>query len=129
MEDQRLGAALRAMRIRRGWRQTDLADRIGCSDSTVSRVERGQAGELRVDTLRRLSAAVELRVDLVPRWRGGDLDRLIARHHIALSSVTTTLLRDHGWVVVPEASLSIWGARGAIDLLAWHPVHRALAVI
>ena len=34
-----------------------------------------------------------------------------------------------GWVVRPEVSFSIYGERGVIDILAWHPVRRALIVI
>lgn len=36
-----VGAAIRARRRAAGIRQVDLADRIGCSQSTLSRVERG----------------------------------------------------------------------------------------
>jgi len=30
---------------------------------------------------------------------------------------------------MPEVSFSIWGERGVVDLLAWHPGRRALLVI
>jgi len=33
------------------------------------------------------------------------------------------------WVVEPEVSFSIYGERGVIDILAWHPTTRILLVI
>jgi hypothetical protein len=33
------------------------------------------------------------------------------------------------WTLDPEVSFSIYGERGIIDILAWHPGHRALVVI
>jgi hypothetical protein len=33
------------------------------------------------------------------------------------------------WVLAPEVSFSIYGERGVIDILAWHPTERALLVI
>ena len=33
------------------------------------------------------------------------------------------------WVLAPEVSFSIYGERGVIDILAWHPGRRALLVI
>ncbi len=67
-------------------------------------------------------------VDLVPRWHGGDLDRLVNAGHATLSTAMTALLRPHDWLVVPEVSFSIWGERGSIDLLAWHGGRQTLAV-
>jgi hypothetical protein len=34
-----------------------------------------------------------------------------------------------GWSMEPEVSFSIYGERGIIDVLAWHPVRRILLVI
>jgi hypothetical protein len=33
------------------------------------------------------------------------------------------------WVVQPEVTFSIYGERGSIDILAWHPGRRALLII
>ena len=81
MDDLRVGAAIRAVRIRRGWRQADVAQRAGSSVTAVSRVERGQLDGMPLATLRRIAAALDIRVDLVPRWRGADLDRLLNAGH------------------------------------------------
>jgi ribosome-binding protein aMBF1 (putative translation factor) len=40
LNDQRFGAIVRVLRVRRRWRQVDLARRAGVSQSVVSRIER-----------------------------------------------------------------------------------------
>ena len=37
--------------------------------------------------------------------------------------------RHPGWIIRPEVSYSIYGERGVIDFVAWHPVRRALLLI
>lgn len=121
MDDQRLGAAVRAVRLRRKLRQQDVAARAGVSRSTISLVERGHLGTLSLTTVRRIAAALDIRVDLVPRWRGGDLDRLLSRRHSRLAEgFAAHLARSPGWVLAPEVSFSIFGERGFVDLMGWH---------
>lgn len=121
MDDQRIGAVVREVRRRRGLRQRDLAEAAGVSRATVSLVERGHIASLSLDTLRRISAAVDVRIDLVGRWRGGDLDRLLSRRHSLLAeSFAAWVSRMPGWIVEPEVSFAIYGERGIIDQLAWH---------
>ena len=131
MDDARFGAAIRAVRQRRGWRQQDLGVRAGVSDSTISRLERGHPGSFSLDTIRAVTAALDIRVDLVPRWRAGDLDRLLNARHSALHDLVARWFRDElpAWVLAPEVSFSIYGERGVIDIVAWHPGRRALLVI
>lgn len=131
MEDLRLGATIRAARIKRRWRQTDLAANARVSQMTVSRVERGQIPELTLATLRRVAAALEIRLELLPRGQGAQLDRLLSERHSALhESVAKALAHDFPeWVMASEVSFSIWGERGVIDLVLWHPEHRALLII
>ena len=70
------------------------------------------------------------RIDFVPRWQGGELDRLLNARHSALhDSVARFLLRRGGWELAPEVSFSIRGERGVIDILAWHATSRTLIVI
>src|SRR5262245_20011196 len=128
MEDLRLGATIRAARLRRGWRQADVAKRAGMSQTVVSRVERGQVPEMTLSALRQVAAALEIRLELLPRGRGADLDRLLSARHSALhESVARALSHDlPEWVMASEVSFSIWGERGVIDLLLWHPDRRAL---
>ncbi|HEX5148016.1 MAG TPA: helix-turn-helix transcriptional regulator [Candidatus Limnocylindrales bacterium] len=131
MDDQRFGSVLRKVRQRRNWRQEDLAKKAGVSAATISRAERGHVGSLALDTVRQIGAALDVRVELVGRWRAGDLDRLLNARHAALhEAVARTFVRRFpGWILSPEVSFSIFGERGVIDLAAWNPHHRALLLI
>lgn len=107
-----------------------MAAAAGVSSSTVSRIERGHIGSLSVDTVGAVAASLDIRLDLLPRWRAGDLDRLLNGRHSALhESVARSFRELREWVVRPEVSFSMYGERGVIDLLAWHPTRRALLVI
>jgi transcriptional regulator with XRE-family HTH domain len=130
VQDQRLGAAFRLVRIRRRWRQQDVAGRAGLSRGVVSMLERGHVDQVTVGTLRAVALALDIRVDLVPRWRAGELDRLLNAAHSALhESIARFFGTLDGWEFVPEVSFSIWGERGVIDILAWHAATRTLLVI
>jgi transcriptional regulator with XRE-family HTH domain len=129
VDDQRAGAALRALRRRRRLRQLDIAVRAGVAQSTVSRAERGYLDRLSLHTLRSMFAAVEARVDVDLRWRGGALDRLLDARHAALCGDVSGILVSSGWSVVPEATFSVYGERGSVDILAgMKPRRAALAV-
>jgi transcriptional regulator with XRE-family HTH domain len=131
VEDFRLGTVIRRVRRTRGWRQVDLADRARVSASVVSRLERGRAGPMSIERVRAVAGALDIRVDLVPRWRAGDLDRLLNRGHSLLHESVARGFRDRwpGWVLVPEVSFAVYGERGVIDMLAWHPKRRAVLVV
>ncbi|HEX7471742.1 MAG TPA: helix-turn-helix transcriptional regulator [Candidatus Limnocylindrales bacterium] len=129
MDDQRLGATIRLLRQRRHWRQADLARAAGMSRAAVSRAERGHLDELTFRAFRQVAAAIDLRVDLVPRWRGGELDRMLSRRHSLLHEAFARHLGTHvGWTFKPEVSYSIFGERGVIDMLAWH-ADRAMVLV
>ena len=131
MDDIRFGAAVRAVRIRKRRRQVDLAERAAVSQSTVSRIERGHVGSLSIDAVRAVAGALDIRVDLAARWRAGDLDRLLNARHSALhDAMARYFATRHGpWEIAPEVSFSIYGERGVIDIVAWHPARRALLII
>jgi len=131
MDDQRFGTVIRLIRQRRRWRQVDLAARCGVSQPAISRLERGHAGPMSVDAVRTVAAALDIRVDLVARWRAGDLDRLLNARHSALHESVARWFRDRfpAWTLVPEASFAIYSDRGVIDMFAWHPGRRAVLVI
>src|ERR1035437_1446268 len=110
MNDMVFGAAVRAVRVKRGLRQIDLAERSGVSRTTVSLLERGHWHRLSIDTIREIAGAVDLRVDLVARWRGGDLDRLLSRRHSMLAEHVASLLASYPeWIVCPEVSFAFYG--------------------
>ncbi len=130
MDDTHIGSALRGIRVRRGWRQSDLATRAGVSRWQVSEAELGRIEAIGLRPLRRIAKALDANLDLALRWRGSDLDRMLNRRHAALhETVARVLARVGGWEIWPEASFSIYGERGVIDLLAWHQGRRALLVV
>ena len=130
MNDARVGTAVRAVRVRRGLRQRDVAALAGTSQDAVSRLERGLIGGITLDRIRAISGAVGVHIDLDARWRGGELDRLLGARHSALhEAVVARFAELAGWTVAPEVTFSEYGERGAIDVLAWHAVTRTLLVI
>lgn len=131
MEDLRFGTTIRAARVKRRWRQKDLSARAGVSRATIWRAERGRLEEMTVAVIRRICEPLEIRVEFQPRSRGADLDRMVNARHTALhESVARALARGFpAWEMAHEVSFSIWGERGVIDLLLWHPGRRALLII
>lgn len=130
MDDLRLGAIVRAVRLRRRLRQQDVADAAGVSHATVSLVERGHCGSLSLTTMRRIAAVLDVRLDLVGRWRGGELDRLLNRRHSLLAeSFAALVARTPGWIVEPEVSFAIYAERGTVDQLAWHSAAGHLLIV
>lgn len=129
MDDARIGRALRVLRQRRRWRQVDLAQRASVSQSAISDMERGRVDRYTLATVRRVLRALDASASLNPVWGGtGDLDRVLDADHAALVTAWARLHTDAGWEVWPEASYSIYGERGRIDLLAFHPATRTLEV-
>jgi DNA-binding XRE family transcriptional regulator/Holliday junction resolvase-like predicted endonuclease len=129
MRDLRLGMAIRLLRLRADLTQDELARRAGVSRWAASLVERGRLDEVPMRITRQLAACLGMLIDVVPRWQGGDLDRLLDAAHAALVERAVTGLQASGWEVWPEASFSVYGERGSIDILAWHPHWRCLLVV
>lgn len=127
MDLVRIGLAIRALRRRRGWTQAELGRRAGCSRSEISRIERGQARNL--DRLERVLAVFGARLSVKVLWQGEELDRILDRGHAVLVDSKMELLGRSGWVSIPEATFNVYGERGSIDILAWHPIARILLVI
>jgi transcriptional regulator with XRE-family HTH domain len=130
MDDQRIGWALRSIRIKKGWRQKDLAVRARVSRWVVLRIEHGRLATMPVGKLRAVAAALDARVDAVVRWQGGDLTRLLSARHSRMHEAMARFFGEMpDWTIEPEVSFSIYGERGIIDVLAWHPIRRILLVI
>lgn len=108
MDDARVGAAFRAVRIARGWRQADVDARAGISRALVSLLERGRLDRVALHVVRRLAKVLDIRVDMVTRWRGGDLDRLLSAGHAALHEELAGYIGGlPDWLQAPEVSFSI----------------------
>ena len=129
MDLLRLGSALRVVRVKRGWRQRDVASRSGCSQPFVSKLERGHLGRVRIGDLVRVAAVLEVRLDLRAHWRGSALDRLLANRHSAMHEIVSSVLLRHDWEVASEVSFSIYGERGVIDVVGWHAAARTLLIV
>lgn len=131
MDDMRLGNAFRQVRRGRGWTQRQLAAKTGVSQGLISLLERGHVDSVALRTVRRVAAALDIRIDLTPRWRAGDLDRLLNARHSELHELVARWFgaRLPEWILAPEVSFSIFGERGVIDILAWHAPTRSLLVI
>jgi transcriptional regulator with XRE-family HTH domain len=130
MDDLAVGRSIRAARVRRGWRQDDLADDAGVSRSTVSRVESGRFEAIQVGTVRRVCTSLGIRLLLEARGQGAELDRMLGARHSAMHEAVARLFAGlPDWVALPEVTFAIYGERGAIDILAWHAPSRCLLVI
>ena len=51
--------------------------------------------------------------------------KLLDERHAALLRAVATVLQGLGFEVHVEYTFNIWGERGSIDILAWHPLFRA----
>lgn len=130
MDDIRLGATLRVLRIRQRLRQSDVARRAGVRRETVSRLERGGIGRSPLYQVRAVAAAVGASLSVQLRWKGAELDRVTGAAHADLHEALAGLLgRRSPWEWRGEVSYSIFGERGVIDILAWHPPTRSLLII
>jgi hypothetical protein len=99
------------------------------SQSTISRVERGWFEDLSVRSLRSIFGALEVRLELAPRWRGAELERLLDEDHAAVVAAVARRLEEAGWAVALEVTYSEYGERGSIDVLGLLPSMRAAVVI
>jgi transcriptional regulator with XRE-family HTH domain len=128
MEQQRAGRILRAVRRRKRLTQSDLAGLAGVSQETVSRIERGVADSATLHTIRRVTAPLGITVDLVFRWNGPELERLVdARHARLVNKVVSGFGPE--WQVVVEYTFNSYGDRGAVDVLAWHATARIVLLV
>ncbi len=94
------------------------------------RIERGRLTTIPLGKIRAVARALDARLDTIVRWQGGDLARLVNVRHAAMHESMARFFNGlDGWNAEPEVSFSIYGERGIIDVLAWHPGRRILLVI
>lgn len=129
MDPVRLGRQIRALRRRRGWRQVDLAAKAGFSRGVVAEIEQGRGDRVTVATLDRIARALGARVFCRLEWQGENLDRLLDADHARLVEQIVRYLGVTGWVCVTEASFSVFGERGSIDVLAYHAGRGVILVV
>jgi transcriptional regulator with XRE-family HTH domain len=129
VDDIKVGSVIRAVRIRRGMTQAQLAATAGISRSMVSLIEGGRFDRACIATVRRVGLALGVSLPIEPRWRGADLAKLLDESHAAVVREVTARLTALGWEVVPECTFSVWGEKGSIDIFAWHAAARALLTL
>lgn len=125
----RFGRGIRALRMRRRWRQADLADAAGVSRSIVVRLELGQSGNVPLGKVERVAGVLGARADIRLSWNGEALDRLLDADHARLVELVATHLRRLGWEVAAEVTFWVRGERGSVDLLAWFAPLRIVLVV
>jgi transcriptional regulator with XRE-family HTH domain len=129
MNEPRLGAAYRALRRRKNWRQRDVGAVAGVSQSVISRIEAGRVDQMTLATLQATARALDASLVSELRWRGGALDKLMDERHAGLIGATVEMLDRHGWSAEVEVSYSHYGERGSIDVLGWRSDAAALLVV
>ena len=129
MTDPQVGRLLAAVRRHLGLRQIDVARVAQVDQKTVSVLERGSLERVSVAAFRRVCAALGIEQSVMVRWRGGLGDRLIDRGHASIVEIVVGELGRGGWLVDPEYSFNVYGERGSVDVLAWHPIHQALLIV
>jgi transcriptional regulator with XRE-family HTH domain len=127
MDDARIGRVARQLRRRKGWRQKDVAARVGCHQTTISRLERGYWTALSLALVRRIFAELGGGFEGLVKWRAGDVDRLLDEKHAEILEAVAR--RSSGsWLLHPEVTYSVYGERGSIDLLALREADLAAVV-
>jgi transcriptional regulator with XRE-family HTH domain len=129
VDTSRIGRGLRAIRIRAGVTQATLASRARVPRVVVASIERGDLVRVRVGQLAAVAGSLGADLDVIVRWNGTELDRLLHAGHSAMHEIIAGLLIADGWEVVPERSFSSWGERGVIDIVAWHAPTRTLLIV
>ena len=95
----------------------------------MSRAERGWLEDLSLRTIRALYAPLEARVQLAPRWKGAELERLLDEEHALVVAEVSRRLEGYGWTVELEVTYSEYGERGSIDVLGMRSAERAIVVV
>jgi transcriptional regulator with XRE-family HTH domain len=129
VDDPTVGRIFRAVRLRLGWRQRDVALKANLSQQEVSDVECGHFERVSLPHARRVARVTGISLTLSARWRGPELDRLLDAGHASIVETVVGELRREGWEVLVEWSFSHFGERGSVDVAAWHSGRRALVII
>ena len=129
MDMTRFGADVRLLRLRKRWSQRRLAAEATVKRWVIVGVEAGRGDRIRVELLAAVVVALGGRISVRVLYQGEGMDRLRDQRHAALVETIVRLLRAAGWEVATEVSFNVYGERGSIDVLAFHPATRALLVV
>lgn len=117
MRDRAAANLLRLARVRLDLRQADVSQRADISRTSVAEHELGRIEGATIRSLRSHAEAVGLTLGIVLRGPTGEVVK--DEEHALLTQWTKRLLDARGWDTEAEASFSIYGERGRIDLLGW----------
>ncbi len=129
MDLTRVARLVVAVRRDNHLRQVDLAKKANVGQGIVSRIERGDFGGMALQTIDRVARELQIDLRLEARWHGGAGDRLVDRDHARLVEMVVATLGRLGWDVLVEFSFNVYGERGSVDVLAFHPGTRSLLIV
>ena len=129
MDDVGIGRTLRTLRRRLRLRQGDVAARAGVSQQVVSVLETGGLERVSIRRARRMARVLGAEIVVTVRWRGAEVDRVRDETHARVVGEVAAILEADGWVTAAEVTYAVYGERGSIDLLAFHPATGMLLVV
>jgi transcriptional regulator with XRE-family HTH domain len=129
MNARRMARAHRAIRRRLRQTQADVSASSGVSRPKISLLENERVERLYMGEIERSFAALGATVEILIRWNGAELDRLLDEAHATIVSLVVGELRRLDWQVYVETSFAVRGERGSIDILAWHASTRTLLIV
>jgi len=118
MDGLRIGRQLRALRLRADKRQRDVSADARVSRQLIAKVEGGAIDGVTIGSLTRIGTALGATVDILVRWHGEGLDRLLDAAHAALVEIVVRILQAYGWETAVEVSFNVRGERGSVDICA-----------
>lgn len=98
-----------------------MAKASGVARSVISRIELGAIGSTHLESVESVCETLGADLDVRVRWQGEGIDRLLDQAHAGLVERFVDILRRAGWEVAVEATFNVYGDRGSVDVLGWHP--------
>jgi transcriptional regulator with XRE-family HTH domain len=122
-----IGTAARTVRLGFGWSQRELGERVGSSQSMISRFEAGRLDHLDLAFADAVLAELGISPWFNTRVPGlADRRRQTDRVHALCGGYVGRRLADADWLVRHEVEVGTGRRRGWIDLLAYRPADHAL---
>ena len=126
MRDRAAANLLRLVRVRTDLRQADVGIRAHLSPACIGKHERGHIEDATLRTLRRHAEGLGLTLEITLHGPTGEMVK--DEEHALVTQWVKRQLDAMGWLTDPEASYSIYGERGRIDLLGWWADRRIVLV-
>lgn len=126
MRDRAAARLFRVARVRRDLRQADVSDESGLSRTSIANHELGRIEGATIRALRQHAEALGLTLEITLRGPTGEI--VNDEEHALVSQWVKRQLEPMGWTTDAEASFSIYGERGRIDLLGWHAERRIVLI-